>query len=309
MKTKDFPYLDFPFEEFNKPQSEAIQFADKDCNLIVALNTSTGKTAVSLCFFAHEIAKQIDTKCVYASPLKAISEERYEQLGTFPEWEHVTKLINTSDYMADADDFMEAKMIIVTSETLDSKSRNEKIHGEWLKKVGVLVIDEMHLLDEQKRGAALEAGLVNFTRINKNARIVGLSATMSNATEIASWLKSLNGKPTYCVSSDWRPVKLNKRWVGVDQCRDRWQNEQNMIDSAVNVVLKNREDKILLFVHSKRIGKNIVESLKSLDIKAAFYHSGLTPDERNILAEQFKNRLYSLNVLVTTSALAQGVNL
>jgi len=309
MKTSEFAYLNFPFDEFNKPQSEAIQFADKDCNLIVALNTSTGKTAVALCFFAHEIAKQLDTKCIYASPLKAISEERFEELNRFSEWNHIPKIINTSDYMADADDFMVARMIIVTSETLDSKSRNEKIHGEWIKKAGVLVIDEMHLLDEPKRGAALEAGLINFTRINKDARIVGLSATMSNATEIASWLKSLNGKPTYCVSSNWRPVKLNKKWVGVPKGQDKWQSEQNMMDAAIDIVLKNREDKLLLFVHSKRIGKNIVEALQSYDVKAAFYHSGLTPDERKILGEQFKNRLYSLNVLVTTSALAQGVNL
>jgi helicase len=309
MKTADFPYLNFSFEEFNKPQSKAVKFADQDCNLVVALNTSTGKTAVAMCFFGHEMATKNDTKCVYASPLKAISEERFADLNNYSEWDHIPKMINTSDYMADTDDFEKSRMIIVTSETLDSKSRNEDIHGSWLKKVGVLVIDEMHLLDEPKRGAALEAGLVNFTRINQDARIIGLSATMSNASEIASWLKSLNGKPTYCVSSNWRPVTLNKIWIGTPKGYDRWESEHNMIDAAVDVVLKNREDKTLLFVHSKRIGNNIVDALVSRDIKAAFYHSGLTPDERKILEEQFKNRLYSLNVLVTTSALAQGVNL
>ena len=309
MKTSDFKYLNFPFEEFNKPQSEAIQFADKDCNLIVALNTSTGKTAVALSFFAHEIATQPDTKCVYTSPLKAISEERMAQFKTIPEWDHVPKIINTGDYMAEAEDFMSSRLIIVTSETLDSKSRNEKMHGDWLKKVGVLVIDEMHLLDEPIRGAALEAGLVNFTRINKTARIVGLSATMSNSSEVAAWVKSLNGKPTYCVSSDWRPVKLNKKWVGVDKASNRWETEESMIDAALDIVQKNLDDKILLFVHSKRIGKNITEALLKRDIRAAFYHSGLNPDQRKILGDQFKNRLSSLNVLITTSALAQGVNL
>jgi len=309
MKTSEFKYIQFPFEEFNKPQSEAIAFADKDCNLIVALNTSTGKTAVALSFFGHELATQLDTKCVYASPLKAISEERMNQLKTIPEWNHIPKIINTSDYLAEADDFLAARLIIVTSETLDSKSRNKNVHGEWLKKVGVLVIDEMHLLDEPVRGAALEAGLINFTRINKDARIVGLSATMSNATEIAAWVKSLNGKPTYCVSSDWRPVKLNKKWVGVNRSSSRWETEESLIDAAVDIVQKNPEDKILLFVHSKRIGKNITEALIRRDIKASFYHAGLNRDEKAILGEQFKNRLCSLNVLITTSALAQGVNL
>ena len=309
MKTSDFPYLSFPFEEFNKPQTQAIKFADQDCNLIAALNTSTGKTAIAMCFFGHELATKSDTKCVYASPLKAISEERLSDLDKIDEWNHIPRVINTGDYMARPEDFENARIILLTSETLDSKSRNPKIHGPWLKKVGVLVLDEMHLLDEPVRGAALEAGLVNFTKINPDARIVGLSATMSNAKEIASWLKFLNGKPTYCVSSDWRPVKLNKIWLGVRKFGDKWQTEQDMSDEAVRICKKNLGDKTLLFVHSKRIGKNITETLNKKGVRAAFYHSGLNPEERRFLGEQFQNRLYDMNVLVATSALAQGVNL
>jgi helicase len=309
MKTAEFPYLTFPFEEFNEPQSQAIKYADQDCNMIVALNTSTGKTAVAMCFFAHEISTKSDTKVIYTSPLKAISEERLEDVNTYKEWEGVTKLINTGDYMARPEDFESSRIIILTSETLDSKSRNPETHGVWLKKVGVLVLDEMHLLDEPVRGAALEAGLVNFTKINPNARIVGLSATMSNAKEIAAWLKSLNGKPTYCISSNWRPVKLNKIWLGIKKSGDKWQNEQDMADEAIKICKRNAEDKILLFVHSKRIGKNITDLLNKKGINAQFYHSGLKPEERRFLGEQFKNRLCNMNVLVATSALAQGVNL
>jgi helicase len=309
MKTADFPYLNFGFEEFNKPQSQAVKFADQDCNLITALNTSTGKTAIAMCFFGHELATQKDTKVVYASPLKAISEERMDDLKNYEEWAEIPSMINTGDYMASPEDFERSRIILLTSETLDSKSRNPKIHSKWLEKVGVLVLDEMHLLDEPVRGAALEAGLVNFTKINPNARIVGLSATMSNAKEIASWLKFLNGKPTYCVSSDWRPVKLKKIWLGVRKSDDRWQTEQDMADEAVRICKNNPEDKTLLFVHSKRIGKSITELLNKKGVKAAFYHSGLKPEERRFLGEQFKNKLFDLNVLVTTSALAQGVNL
>jgi helicase len=309
MKTSEFQYLTFPFEEFNKPQSEAIQFADKDCNLIVALNTSTGKTAIAMGFFAHEISTNDQTKCVYASPLKAISDERINDIDNYLEFKDVPRMINTGDYLARPEDFIASRIIILTSETLDSKSRNPKLHGEWLKKVGVLVLDEMHLLDEPVRGAALEAGLVNFTKINSDARIVGLSATMSNAREIASWLKFLNGKPTYCVSSDWRPVKLNKKWVGVIRSSNKWKTEDSMIDEAIKIAKQNRLDKTLLFVHSKRIGRNIKKTLIKAGINADFYHSGLKPEERRFLGEKFQNRAYDLNVLVTTSALAQGVNL
>jgi superfamily II helicase len=68
-------------------------------------------------------------------------------------------------------------------------------------------------------------------------------------------------------------------------------------------------DKILIFVHSKRIGRNVTEALLKRKIRAAFYHAGLKPDERKFLEAQFKNQICDLNVLVTTSALAMGVNL
>jgi helicase len=309
MKTEDFPYLNFPFEEFNKPQSQAIQFAEEDCNIVVALNTSTGKTAVSMCFFAHEIATKDDTKCVYASPLKAISEERKDQFDSIEEWAHVPKLINTGDYMAQPEDFDNARLIMVTSETLDSKARNPKLHAPWMSKVGVLVVDEMHLLDEPVRGAALEIGLVNFSKINKDARIVGLSATMSNAKEIASWLKSLNGKKTYCVSSDWRPVVLKTHWTGVRKSRNRWDTEDSMVDQVTNIIRKNRDEKILVFVHSKRIGNYLIKFFAKKGLKSDFYHSGLKSDQRKFLESQFKSPISGLNILITTSALAMGVNL
>ena len=88
-----------------------------------------------------------------------------------------------------------------------------------------------------------------------------------------------------------------------------WQTEEDMADEAVRICKKNPGDKTLLFVHSKRIGKKLTESLNKIGIKASFYHSGLKPEERKFLGERFQNRLYDMNVLVTTSALAQGVNL
>jgi helicase len=308
MLTSEFKYLTFPFAEFNPPQSEAIKLVENDCNLIAALNTSTGKTAIAMAFFAHELNVKNETKCIYTSPLKAISEERIADFANVREWDDIVKVINTGDYFAKPDDFEKARLVVVTSETLDSKCRNEKLHGEWLKKTGVLVLDEMHLLDEKSRGAALENAIVNFTRINNTARLVGLSATMSNAKEIGSWLKSLNGKPTYVVSSDWRPVKIKLHWVGVDT-RKKWQGEKNMIDSAISVVYLNEKDKTLIFVHSKRIGYVLCDEIVKRGYRCYFYHAGLKKDQRNFLEREFKNTMSGLNVLVTTSALAMGVNL
>lgn len=310
MKTDEFPLLSFPFEEFNLPQAKALQFVQQDCNLVLALNTATGKTAVAMCFFAHELSSHNDTKCLYASPLKAISQERLTEFENVPEWRSFHKLINTSDHFVKPEDFLQARVVILTSETLDSKSRNPRLHGEWLKKTGVLVLDELHLLDDPDRGPALESGIVNFTRLNKNARLVALSATMTNAKEVATWFKSLNDKPTYVVSSDWRPVQLCFHWTGTGgRGTGRWQQEQDMLETAVRVASKHRDEKVLLFVHSKRLGRELVKELRKRRLSAEFYHSGLKKDQRATLESLFQQQHCGLNVLVTTSALAMGVNL
>jgi replicative superfamily II helicase len=309
MKTTEFKYVRLPFDEFNPPQVEAIKFAEQDCNLIVALNTATGKTAVAMCFFAHELMTNDTSKCVYASPLKAISQERITQFNEVEEWKDFPKVINTGDHFAAPDDFQNARIVILTSETLDSKARNSDLHGVWLKEVGVLVIDELHLLGDVSRGTALEAGLINFTTINQKARLVGLSATMSNAKEIATWFKSLNGKSTYVVSSDWRPVELRMHWVPVPLRLNRWQSEQDVLDAAVRIVEQHHDDKTLLFVHSKRLGRELVRELDRCSCKCEFYHAGLEKSRRLVLEELFRNKVSGLNTLITTSALAMGVNL
>ena len=306
MKTADFPYVTFPFELFNPPQAEAVQFATKDCNLVVALSTAVGKTAVAMCFFGHELKSNAATKCVYASPLRAISEEKLKQFHEVPEWQDVPIMINTGDHMARPEDFDAARLIILTTETLDSKARNQDIHGDWLKKVGVLVVDELHLLGDDKRGAALEAGLVNFTEHNKTARIVGLSATMSNHDEIALWLKSLNGKSTYVVNSAWRPGKLTTHILGVVANRSF---EAEAQDTLLDLTHEHRGEKVIVFVHTKKIGRKLTQTFKNGGIKCEFYHAGLSRQERELLEQTFLNTNAGLNVLVTTSALAMGVNL
>jgi helicase len=306
MKTSDFSFVTMPFDTFNPPQAEAVKFATQDCNLVVSLSTAVGKTAIAMCFLGHELKTQERTKCVYVSPLRAISEEKFKQFKEVPEWSGVPIMINTGDHLARREDFEAARLIIMTTETLDSKARNKDIHGDWLKQVGVLVLDELHLLGDEKRGAALEAGLVNFTSCNSSARIVGLSATMSNHDEIASWLKSLNNKSTYVVNSPWRPGKLITKLVGVEDDRSF---ESVAQDVMIDILHDHRGEKIIVFVHTKKIGRKLTQLLKNNGFKCEFYHAGLIRQERELLEQTFLNANAGLNILVTTSALAMGVNL
>jgi len=77
-------------------------------------------------------------------------------------------------------------VVIVTAEKLDSIIR----HGiDWIKDVGLVVVDEIHLLNDVSRGPTLE---VTITRLRDLAKfqILALSATISNSAELAGWLNA-----------------------------------------------------------------------------------------------------------------------
>ncbi|MGL1503059.1 hypothetical protein ACSTIB_23520, partial [Vibrio parahaemolyticus] len=58
------------------------------------------------------------------------------------------------------------------------------------------------------RGDHLENGIVKYSKMNPDGRLVFLSATMPNVDQIGGWLSSLNGKDTVVLESDYRPVPL-----------------------------------------------------------------------------------------------------
>lgn len=83
-----------------------------------------------------------------------------------------------------------ANVIITTPEKWDGMSRNW-LQKDFVKGVGLIIIDEIHLLAEE-RGPVLEVIVSRMNYINSikkaKVRIVGLSTAMANAGDLANWL-------------------------------------------------------------------------------------------------------------------------
>jgi helicase len=67
-----------------------------------------------------------------------------------------------------------------------------------------VVIDEIHLLNDQSRGPTLEVVLTMLRRRLNDAQFIGLSATIGNDEALADWLDA------GLVDDDWRPVELRE---------------------------------------------------------------------------------------------------
>jgi replicative superfamily II helicase len=312
VQTSQFPdYAKFKFPQFNPVQSRVFEFYDKDCNAVIAAQTSAGKTVVGELFMSHEVRVRGGT-AVYLAPLKALAQEKIDD-WTDPD-HHFADLpvsICTGDYRLTPERKKEleaARVLVFSTEMLNSRCRNFKSESnEFLKNIGTVVVDESHLLTVPGRGDHLEVGLMKLTQIAPNARIVFLSATMPNVDEIAEWLEKLTKKQTYLLESTYRPCPLGihyEQYFPADTYED---TEREKVQAALQILEENADDKFCMFVHTKRTGEMLKEAVQAAGFQVEFHNADLTKEKRVDVEKRFKSG--NLQVVVATSTLAWGLNM
>lgn len=169
-------------------------------NLLVCTPTASGKTLVGELAILHclQQTKQ-HNKAMYVVPLRALASEKYKDFRKrYPQY----RITLTSGDMDSDDRYLaEYDIIITTSEKFDSLIRH---HAPWLDRVGVVVIDEVHLLNDVSRGPTLEILITVLQDQLRDLQLIALSATIGNEKELASWLSAR------LVHDTWRPVALHK---------------------------------------------------------------------------------------------------
>ena len=260
-------------------------------------------------------------KIIYTSPLKSLSSEKFmDWQKRFPRRKIITL---TGDTLYSKDKRNEqmvecnsADIIICTTELLDSCTRNfnhEKY--AWMKKTGLLIIDESHVISQTDRGHAIETGIMRFVKINPKTRILFLSATMPNCNQLGDWLTSLNNKPTTVIFNTWRPVVLQMHYEEYSIRKNRyghedyWSSQEKKRDMAVKIAMSKPSEKFLIFVHDKGTGRDIIKRLTEEGEEAVFHNADLDFKERQEVEKSFKDRTNGLRVMVSTSTTAYGVNL
>ena len=312
--TSEYPYAKWKFDKFNPVQSRIMDFYNQDVNGLIAARTSAGKTTVAEQFMAEEVRSR-GGKAMFLAPLRALAREKVSDWTSKDH--HFADLkvsICTGDYRLTKErtkELNEANIIIMTSEMLSHRSRSHTSEqSEFLKEIGTLVIDESHLLTVKGRGDHLEVGLMKFTQINPKARLVLLSATMPNVEEIAEWVSySLNQKQTFVLRSDYRPVPLTVHYEAYDDnIRGYDAVEREKVNKALDIIDWYKDDKFLVFTHTKKTGELMKKELQSAGIDCQFHNADLDSNERAKLEDRFKNDP-KLRVIVATSTLAWGMNL
>jgi ATP-dependent RNA helicase HelY len=167
---------DFDFDPFQVAACGALTAGD---GVLVAAPTGSGKTVVGE--YAVHLALQQGRKCFYTTPIKALSNQKYNDLVR--RYDPDTVGLLTGDNSVNGN----APVVVMTTEVL----RNMLYAGSpALRGLGYVVLDEVHYLADRARGAVWEEVIIHLP---ESVRVVALSATVSNAEEFGDWLSQVRG--------------------------------------------------------------------------------------------------------------------
>ena len=182
--------LSFPLDDF---QSEAARALESGKGVLVAAPTGAGKTVVGE--FAAFLAMHFGKRCFYTAPIKALSNQKFQDLKAIHGEANVGLLTGDTSINQDAN------IVVMTTEVLRNMIYSR---SHSLKNLQYVVMDEVHYLADKFRGAVWEEILLHLP---EDILVISLSATVSNAEEFGDWLNVVRGT-TEIIVSEHRPVPL-----------------------------------------------------------------------------------------------------
>lgn len=188
---------DFVVDDF---QREAVSLVTEGHDVLVVAPTGSGKTYIALA--AIESNLLLKRRAVYTTPLKALSNTKYTELKARFEPQYKVGLL-TGDRKIEGD----ADVVVATTEIY----RNElyRTHERY----SLVVLDEVHFIADPQRGPVWEESIILTP---SSTTLLMLSASISNAREIAEWLEEVRGKECRVVIKKERPVQLRYGFLHPD---------------------------------------------------------------------------------------------
>jgi ATP-dependent RNA helicase HelY len=218
---------DFALDDF---QLRAIAALDDGRSVLVAAPTGSGKTVVAEYAVARALAER--GKAFYTAPIKALSNQKYTDLARRHGTERVGLLTGDNSINGDA------PVVVMTTEVL----RNMIYAGsDSLLGLRYVVLDEVHFLQDAYRGPVWEEVIIHLP---VDVRLVCLSATVSNAEELAEWISTVRG-PTEAVIEERRPVELQNLYLVGDKSSDELHLLPTLVDGQPNPEAGRLDDEAL----------------------------------------------------------------
>lgn len=258
------------YSSLNRMQSLVYPVAyNTNENMLVCAPTGAGKTDVALLAILHTISQfttetedtiDIDYgefKIVYVAPLKALAAEIVEKFQKKLQWLGIQVRELTGDMQLTKAEILATQIIVTTPEKWDVVTRKGNGDNELVNKVQLLIIDEVHLLHEE-RGSVIETLVARTLRQVESTqsmiRVVGLSATLPNFVDVADFLGVNRQIGMFFFDQSFRPIPLKQELLGVVGKSGSKQARENIDKVAYEKLVEELRNgaQVMVFVHSRK---------------------------------------------------------
>jgi superfamily II RNA helicase len=175
-------------------QEQAVEYIDENKSVLVAAPTGVGKTLI-----ADYIIEKIyyeGGRVVYTAPIKALSNQKFREFKAIVGEEAMGIL--TGDVVINP----EAPILIMTTEIFRNMLQEDP---ERVRDVRYVIFDEIHYIDDPERGSVWEESLIFMP---SSMRFLGLSATIPNVDQLASWISEVQKQEVKVITNTHRVVPL-----------------------------------------------------------------------------------------------------
>lgn len=187
----------FPFE-LDDFQKEACKCIENKESVVVCAPTGAGKTVIAE--FAIQCALKNDERIFYTTPLKALSNQKFNDFSQKYGADKVGLLTGDSSFNRNA------QIVVMTTEVFRNMlyCTNFGSISDNMQKVRYVVLDEVHYMNDEQRGTVWEESIIYCPT---DVQIIALSATVANADKLTEWINTVHSK-TKLINTDFRPVPL-----------------------------------------------------------------------------------------------------
>lgn len=311
-------------------------------SLVISSPTSSGKTFVGE--MAAMRAAFAGKRVLYLTPLRALAEEKYQTFRARYSAYGVKVVVATRDRREFDREIAQGDFHLAVL-VYEKLSQLLVRHLHLLRNVALVVVDELQMLGDPERGPGLELSLTKLLGSVPRPQLLGLSAVLREAQDVAEWLEA------DLLFQDERPVELYQGVLRGDRFHYKAYNSgeegeerlaavdaedsQQILHANVKHLVQQSEQ-VLIFLKGKRdtlqcalaLAETLglppaqdalaaLEALEETTLKAqlraaltggvAFHHADLTPEERTLVESHYRQG--GVRVIACTTTLAFGVNL
>src|SRR5918911_1406606 len=297
------------FTSLTTIQEKALPVVTRKINCLLVAPTGSGKTeaAVLPVFTILSSDKGNHTgkiRALYITPLRALNNDVFRRIIKYAESEKLRIEIRHGDTTATAKKKIVENppdILITTPESLAVVLTGKKML-DALKDLEWIIVDEVHELVPNERGAHLSIGLERLEAVSlQQVTRIGLSATLGNLDEAAKFISGTTRKYAVIVDNSARKYDIDVKFVKG--------SINNVAHFVIEYIKSNKiEGSVLLFANTRDEAEYIGTILKNQnDIKVDVHHGSLSKDVREETEGRLREGL--VDVVVCTSSLELGLDI